>query len=237
VVSIIGLLVALLLPAVSRMQEQYINLQCAARVRQAGQLTMMYAHDNDDALPPGQVGTYITYFNAGNSQGLDGASLLIPYIEQLPKLGKNWPPPLEPDGDHRLPISWVGWQMFDCPSSPDQLAWWPSGAQYGIHTEYSAFFSKPGIFTDSQEALSALPPGFALWADNSWSNVPSLNFIDATWHHYSGYRGPLTVDIFVGMNAARADGSAGWVAGDSHGNRAINFKLEHDHYWWVVPRH
>ena len=126
------------------------------------------------------------------------------------------------------------WQVFKCPNTPDQLAWSDlGGGLYYVHTDYSAFFSMPGTIPGSSDTLAAMSSRFPLWADNSWSIFGTLDLVNASWHDYSGYTAPGR-DIFIGMNAARADGSADWVNGRSA--RQQNFFLvSFPPYSWVIP--
>lgn len=52
VVAIIGILAALLLPAVSRVKQKGQKVECINNTRQLYLAWSMYAHDNDDRLPP-----------------------------------------------------------------------------------------------------------------------------------------------------------------------------------------
>jgi len=58
VTSIIGLLLALLLPALSRGRQASMRAVCAARMRQVGVGWMVYATDNRGVIVPGQPGRY-----------------------------------------------------------------------------------------------------------------------------------------------------------------------------------
>src|SRR5436305_14249818 len=51
VIGIIALLVAILLPALSRARDQAKNVQCAARLRHIGQAVLMYANENRGKVP------------------------------------------------------------------------------------------------------------------------------------------------------------------------------------------
>jgi len=51
VIAIIAILAALLLPALGKAKERGKSIRCVSNLRQLGQATMLYAGDNDDALP------------------------------------------------------------------------------------------------------------------------------------------------------------------------------------------
>lgn len=51
VIAVIAILAALLLPSLSQAKERGKSIRCVSNLRQLGQATMLYAGDNDDALP------------------------------------------------------------------------------------------------------------------------------------------------------------------------------------------
>jgi prepilin-type N-terminal cleavage/methylation domain-containing protein len=55
VISIIAILAAMLLPALSRAKQTALRTRCLNNIRQAGLATTMYASDSQDALPYGYV--------------------------------------------------------------------------------------------------------------------------------------------------------------------------------------
>src|SRR5262245_21215236 len=54
VIAIIGILAALLLPALSRSKARAIQIQCVSNYKQAGVALQMYCNDSNDQLPPGR---------------------------------------------------------------------------------------------------------------------------------------------------------------------------------------
>ncbi|MDW8308661.1 MAG: prepilin-type N-terminal cleavage/methylation domain-containing protein [Verrucomicrobiales bacterium] len=58
VIAIIAILAALLLPALGRAKNRAKGIQCASNNRQIGLALMMYADDNNSALPPLNSGTW-----------------------------------------------------------------------------------------------------------------------------------------------------------------------------------
>jgi prepilin-type processing-associated H-X9-DG protein len=77
VVGIIAALMALLLPAVQRVREAAIRLQCSNNLKQLG-LALHSFHDVHDALPPGMVSSG---FNIGDAEST-GYTYLLPYLEE-----------------------------------------------------------------------------------------------------------------------------------------------------------
>ena len=73
VICIIGILLALLIPAVQSAQEASRRTACLNKLKQIGLAMHGYATDNGDAFPPGQ---YNTPFNYG------WAVFVLPYIEE-----------------------------------------------------------------------------------------------------------------------------------------------------------
>lgn len=115
VIAIIGVLIALLLPAVQMAREAARRTSCANNLKQMGLALHMY-HDNQGAFPPGNYG----------DQGFTGFSLhalLLPYVEQSTVYDQidfrfNY---LHPNNDA---VRNRSLQVFLCPSDPVKL---PSG--------------------------------------------------------------------------------------------------------------
>jgi prepilin-type N-terminal cleavage/methylation domain-containing protein len=74
VIAIIGILVALLLPAVQKVREAAARAQCLNNLKQIG-LGLHNCHDTEKAFPPAAK-----YFGQGNSWSVHAR--LLPYIEQ-----------------------------------------------------------------------------------------------------------------------------------------------------------
>jgi len=78
VISIIGVLIALLLPAVQAAREAARRVQCTNNLKQIG-LAFHNYHDAHSTLPPGY--TYLLGYSTG---GFGWASMILPYMEQTP---------------------------------------------------------------------------------------------------------------------------------------------------------
>jgi prepilin-type N-terminal cleavage/methylation domain-containing protein/prepilin-type processing-associated H-X9-DG protein len=57
VIAIIAILAAMLLPALARAKRQAYNINCTSDLKQVGTAIQMFADDNRDLLPNGEVGT------------------------------------------------------------------------------------------------------------------------------------------------------------------------------------
>jgi prepilin-type processing-associated H-X9-DG protein len=128
VIGIIAALVALLLPAVQRVREAALRLQCQNNLKQMG-LALHSFHDIHDALPAGMVSAG---FNIGDAEST-GYTYLLPYIEQTNVANSYdfespWFAP-----DNYGPIA-IGIKLFYCPGnrSSGWLDLQPIAAQWHV---------------------------------------------------------------------------------------------------------
>ena len=80
VIAIIGMLVALLLPAVQAAREAARRMQCSNNMKQIG-LALQVHHDTKGTLPAGQ--NYINVYRLGNQSLWNPVILLFPFIETV----------------------------------------------------------------------------------------------------------------------------------------------------------
>lgn len=121
VIAVIGILVALLLPAVQASREAARRAQCANNLKQLG-LAALQFHDQHRHLPPG-IGYYPTASN-----GVFGTSFfhLLPYLEEGNLFDRSlgsvpFPPPAGPTTVHYPGNNSVYREtapVFLCPSDP-----------------------------------------------------------------------------------------------------------------------
>src|SRR5260370_39512856 len=78
VIAIVGVLIALLVPAVQKVREAAARIQCTNNLKQIG-LALHGYHDSNKALPPGYLAT-AAY--PGTAPGWGWAAFILPYIEQ-----------------------------------------------------------------------------------------------------------------------------------------------------------
>ena len=122
VIAIIGILVALLMPAVQFARESARRTQCANNLRQIGQAMHLH-HDTMRHLPPGALDSatlndaYRRYnVPAGVEHGW--AIFIMPYMEQLPIWDKyhlefDWRAPENRESREKILTTFI------CPSSPE----------------------------------------------------------------------------------------------------------------------
>ncbi len=146
VIAIIGVLLALLLPAVQAAREAARRSQCANHIKQIGLAIHNYA-DVYKVLPPGQMGTndpggWNTYrFHNGNNLG--PLFFILPYIEQQPLYNRITGPLTIGGTTHPPQGGWPLWSGYEpwrtrisvyfCPSDgagPSRDPTWTGGANY-----------------------------------------------------------------------------------------------------------
>lgn len=142
VIAIIGILIALLLPAVQAAREAARRSQCLNHLKQLGVALHNY-HDSSKTFPSKGQGNQQAAWNWENHGSLSGHVMLLPFMENealysLIKAGEpGWgggpAGSVQPWG----PLPWLGWPplyymdpgpSFHCPSDPRgvfQSAWGP----------------------------------------------------------------------------------------------------------------
>jgi prepilin-type processing-associated H-X9-DG protein/prepilin-type N-terminal cleavage/methylation domain-containing protein len=128
VIAIIGVLIALLLPAVQKVREAANRMRCQSNLRQLG-VALHHFHDVQGHLPPGLISGGL---NLGDAEAT-GFTLILPYLEQ--------------DNTYRtydFDVAWYQPQNYDavgttiklfyCPSNRDRgaLDLAPIAAQWGV---------------------------------------------------------------------------------------------------------
>ena len=161
VIGVIGVLIALLLPAVQQARESAIRLKCQANLKQIG-LAVHNFEDAHDKLPPSDV----------RIAGLHKSWIvyILPYLEQNElaekyAFSKDWYDPVNrPLAGRKLPV-------LQCPTAPvrDIVVTAPDGAKFPVGmTDYTAHVSlEPNLFT-----TGVLPPDQSGDGMFSWNRIP-----------------------------------------------------------------
>jgi len=118
VISIIGVLIALLLPALATMRQRGHQISCAARMRQVAIAWAIYADENADTSVAVQPGRFSderrnVYFVGNGEQYRPRWFVLLGTIDGLYAFGNPSP---ERANEHTMTVSN---QVFLCPSVPD----------------------------------------------------------------------------------------------------------------------
>ena len=112
VIAIIGVLVALLLPAIQQSREAARRTECVNNLRQIGIALTRY-HDTTNVLPPA-----VTDDSGGSTQLHTWCVLLLPYVEQE-SLYELYDFPAGQDAAINRPVVSTPLPIYSCPSSDD----------------------------------------------------------------------------------------------------------------------
>ena len=119
VIAIIGILVALLLPAVQAAREAARRMQCQNNLKQLG-LAAHNFHDTYKTMPPGYLGPIPHRSATYQNQNLGVIAYLLPYMEQ-------------DNIQDRIPdISWVNGQPYFKVDNLNGGSWWSNGNAWAV---------------------------------------------------------------------------------------------------------
>jgi prepilin-type N-terminal cleavage/methylation domain-containing protein len=165
VIAIIGVLVALLLPAVQAAREAARRMQCSNNVKQI-MLSMHHFHDAYLVLPPGAVRPSATTpvhdkFSIPRTTVTHGwAAFLLPFMEQRPLADKyRWDLDWKDMGNRQVTEPHL--KVFICPSTPD-------GKRLDTQSSISASASDYGIVN----GINGGPLNTGGWIDTGSFNAP-----------------------------------------------------------------
>jgi prepilin-type N-terminal cleavage/methylation domain-containing protein len=233
VMSVIGLLVALLLPALQKARESSSRMQCATNLRGIGSATRMYAADNKDGIPLLDLVNYQVKWNMPPA-----TSEFRRMIDQY----ANVTFPASFTTNDRMPASLM------CPSSPMMTTTWTNfttrytwfANNYGSNNSWSDSFASvrpfPSFRLSNLEKLSdwARSPAIIAMdridAQNNQANYgPGATPLFGTGYSLYQYKanhlnnaGSSTIKDYAGANAAVLDGSVKWFAWNNGQNWQTN---------------
>lgn len=149
VIAVIGILVALLLPAVQQAREAARRASCKNNLKQLG-LALHNYHDTHRTFPPGYL--YRPGSSGENVRGFGWGAMVLPFIEQSNLFNQfNWNVPIfDPVNE---PIRMRHLAVFLCPSDPvsaDQFVEMGATPERYAMGCYVASFGPPDL-DDTQE--------------------------------------------------------------------------------------
>lgn len=141
VLAVIGILVALLMPALAKVREQGRSIVCLNNQRQIGAAILMYAGENDNQLP--SFGNVVTY-----DYDRSWWVLVYPYLTSNTNANLR-----------------IGATYLRCPTEKNPAVYWTLGVNYGRRTNnIFAYEGSPPTYPGSMR-LTQLAPTTFLAAD------------------------------------------------------------------------
>ena len=129
VIAVIGVLVALLLPAVQAAREAARRAQCANNLKQMGLALHSYTSTHG-VLPPGYVSFWNANFVREEGPGFGWAAMILPELEQRPLFDAiNFKLQIQDDANLTVRLNRVS--AFNCPADSMPASW---SAAYGFVT-------------------------------------------------------------------------------------------------------
>ncbi len=141
VVGIISVLIAILLPALNRVNATARSIKCAANLRQIGIGFQMYRNDYKNFLPP--VQSFVSYNANGTQKSYGMWNAIGPYTGQKEWAGLNLP-----IGTTEGVLKWDSYwgsqkkvmrdSVWGCPENPDWACPWNYGYAESVYLQYPA---------------------------------------------------------------------------------------------------
>jgi prepilin-type N-terminal cleavage/methylation domain-containing protein len=176
VIAIIAILAAILLPVLQSAQERAKRIQCLSNIRQVGLAAIIYAGDNQDLVPPGNLSLNTVNIYVQDALDTNILSAMTTYMTVSSNAPTAWACPdrvsaglpyLDPDPAQMvIGYSYMGgvanWNgSFDQSYSPIKLAtsksWWVLGADSIIKIN-GQWSSGVASGTSYQAEYSRVPP-------------------------------------------------------------------------------
>jgi prepilin-type N-terminal cleavage/methylation domain-containing protein/prepilin-type processing-associated H-X9-DG protein len=253
VIAIIGILIALLLPAVQKVRDAANRIKCANNLKQIG-LALHNYHDTYNALPPGQNSSITDPTGGPNYHSWwSWLALLLPYVEQQnlykqaddwSHIGSNYKDPYGPPSN---PAQYTPIPTYSCPADSRDLtasyAGENTGTQSMIDVAFTGFLgvngtnyrNRDGVFyTDSNFAFKDVTDGLSntLFVGE---RPPSTDLIFGWWFDGQGQRGTGSGDVTLGVLERNVEepsclpGPYMYKAGDLTNN------CDQFHFWSLHP--
>ncbi len=118
VIAIIGILVAMLLPAVQAAREASRRVQCTNHQKQLG-LALLNYHDSHQMLPIGQYGHNNLEPEWAGNPGIAAQVMILPFLEQV-SIFDNYDFSVGQNHPNNAPVTVVEIPVYQCPSDDSQ---------------------------------------------------------------------------------------------------------------------
>lgn len=202
VISIIAILIALLLPALTKAKESANRAQCGINEKQIGAMLTAWANDHDDILPEGNPKLVPGYgidatFHPGTDQPMGLAFLIMEGYDRDPAVlyCPTWSHPVmqlnefgaDPSGQFPPSARYGGWPVTDKANLANYAV---VGISYHYRASFGDTVNEPADLSDSKFGSNT-----ALTADH-WTHRDNEGPLGVAYGHYDAYQ-TLYADMHV----------------------------------------
>ena len=210
VIAIIGVLVALLLPAVQAVREASRRMSCGNHLKQIGLAAQNY-HSTFRKFPPSAI-VDLSVTSTGNNGSWGVHGRILPYLEQSDlfesvDLSLPW--------DAQMAIDNVKLEMYGCPSDPGsgQVRVFDDGRPDLYPTNYGFNFGTYFVFDPADRSGGDgmfYPNSFLSFRDCLDGSSSTLMAAEVlAWNPYTRNGGPITTDVPRDASEVAAVATAG----------------------------